>query len=133
MIARHIQTALLNAAGEFPIVSVTGPRQSGKTTLVRSSFPDYSYVSLEDPDQRRYALGDPRGFLSHYRDRTIFDEVQRVPELFSYIQSARSAPHFIQPDLPDTSPSRRVYISGPSRPENANYVSKKHDNLRSPG
>ncbi len=71
----------------FPIVTLTGPRQSGKSTLLKSILPDYHYVSMEDPDNRLIANEDPRGFLKTYPDKTIIDEVQRVPELFSYLQT----------------------------------------------
>ncbi len=70
----------------FPIVSVTGPRQSGKTTLVKNTFQELPYVSLENPDDRQFAQSDPRGFLNNYPEGAIFDEVQRVPDLFSYLQ-----------------------------------------------
>ncbi len=73
-------------ARRFPVVVVTGPRQSGKTTLCRAAFPDLAYVSLELPDVRRRALDDPRGFLREYGRGAIFDEVQRAPELLSYLQ-----------------------------------------------
>lgn len=78
---------LRRAAREYPVVTLTGPRQSGKTTLVRSSFPDHEYISLEDPDQRGFALEDPRGFLAQFSNPAILDEVQRAPDLFSYIQT----------------------------------------------
>ena len=79
--------ALKLAAGRMPVVTLTGPRQSGKTTLVRAVFPDHGYVSLEDPDERARATVDPRGFLSALAKRpVILDEVQRVPALPSYIQ-----------------------------------------------
>lgn len=71
---------------KFPVVSVTGPRQSGKTTLLRELFPDYRYVSLENPDLQDFALEDPRRFLDTYDQQVIFDEVQRVPHLFNYLQ-----------------------------------------------
>jgi len=86
MIQRTITKKLLQLAGLFPVVSVTGPRQSGKTTLVRSTFPDYKYVTLEDPDTRMIALNDPRKFLQSHKKGIIIDEAQRAPELFSYIQ-----------------------------------------------
>ena len=73
-------------AETFPVVAITGPRQSGKTTLAQTTFPKKQYVSLEDPDVRQAALSDPRGFLSALSDGAIIDEVQRVPELFSYLQ-----------------------------------------------
>ncbi len=87
MIERIMQKQLIELAGKYPVLSVIGPRQSGKTTLVRAAFPEKSYVSLEDPDIREYALNDPRGFLSGYRDGAILDEIQRAPHLFSYIQT----------------------------------------------
>ena len=86
MIARTLAKKLKLATMLFPVVTVTGPRQSGKTTLVKSVFPEYTYVSLELPDQREFALEDPRGFLAQFHAPVIFDEVQRAPELFSYIQ-----------------------------------------------
>lgn len=69
---------------KYPIVTLTGPRQSGKSTLLKTSFPDYKYVSLEDPDMRLFATDDPKGFLATYPDKTIIDEVQHVPSLFSH-------------------------------------------------
>ena len=86
MIARHLASKLSAAARQYPVVTVTGPRQSGKTTLVRSVFPKAPYVSLEAPDQRAFAAEDPRGFLGQFAGRVILDEIQRVPELFSYVQ-----------------------------------------------
>ena len=86
MIKRTLAAALRKAARQFPIVTVTGPRQSGKTTLVREVFKHYQYASLEIPDQRHFALEDPRGFLNQFDGPVILDEVQRAPDLFSYIQ-----------------------------------------------
>jgi len=86
MIKRILATKLKALATQFPVVTVTGPRQSGKTTLVRAVFKDYDYLSLELPDQRNFALEDPRGFLGQFDGPVILDEVQRTPELFSYIQ-----------------------------------------------
>ncbi len=71
---------------QFPVVALTGIRQSGKTTLVRHLLPDWDYVTLEDLDQRRFAQEDPRGFLAEHPGRTIIDEFQRVPALTSYLQ-----------------------------------------------
>ena len=71
---------------QFPVVTLTGPRQSGKTTLVQTVFPAYEYVSLESPEQRNFALVDPVGFLKQFNGPVILDEVQRAPDLFSYIQ-----------------------------------------------
>lgn len=87
MIKRDLEEKLLNLSGKFPVITLTGPRQSGKSTLLKMCFPDYEYISLEDPDIRLFAQNDPRGFLATYPDKTILDEVQRVPELFSYIQT----------------------------------------------
>lgn len=87
MIERILKSKLIEMANKYPIVTLTGPRQSGKSTLLRNSFQDYEYVSLEDPDMRLFATDDPRGFLSTYPDKTIIDEVQRVPSLFSYVQT----------------------------------------------
>jgi len=86
MIKRTLATKLSEAAKQFPVVTVTGPRQSGKTTLVRAVFKNHDYISLELPDQRQFALEDPRGFLSQFEGPVILDEVQRAPDLFSYIQ-----------------------------------------------
>ncbi len=86
MIQRRVQPVLHALATDFPVVTVTGPRQSGKTTLCRMAFPDKRYVSLEDPDERRFAREDPRGFLNDLRDGAVLDEIQRVPELVSYLQ-----------------------------------------------
>lgn len=87
MIKRALQSSLMKIARSYPVVTLTGPRQSGKTTLVRAAFSGHDYASLEDPDIRSFALEDPRGFLSQYRDPVILDEVQRAPDLFSYIQT----------------------------------------------
>jgi hypothetical protein len=87
MIDRDIAPFLRDIAARYPVVTLTGPRQSGKTTLARAIFPHLPYVSLEDPDVRRYAMEDPRGFLGGYGSGAIFDEIQRAPELPSYLQS----------------------------------------------
>jgi uncharacterized protein len=87
MISREIENSVQKSAKQFPLVGLIGPRQSGKTTLAKKLFPDYKYISLEDLDSRTFATEDPRGFLSSYPNNAILDEVQRVPELFSYLQS----------------------------------------------
>jgi len=73
-------------ARRHPVLAVTGPPQSGKTTFCRAEFPDHPYVTLEAPDERRFALEDPRGFLARFPDGAVLDEVQRAPELLSYLQ-----------------------------------------------
>jgi len=87
MIPRALQTRLRKAARGYPVVTLTGPRQSGKTTLVRATFPRHEYVSLENPDEQAFARGDPRGFLARFSGGVVLDEAQRVPDLFSYIQT----------------------------------------------
>lgn len=87
MIERALKKKILELAEKYPVVTLTGPRQSGKSTLLRHAFPDYAYVSLEDLDMREFATTDPRGFLSTYDRRVIIDEAQRVPSLFSYLQT----------------------------------------------
>jgi len=86
MISRIAATALTSLARQFKSVAVVGPRQSGKTTLVRYLFADKPYVSLENPDSRRFAVEDPRGFLAQFPTGAVLDEIQRAPELFSYLQ-----------------------------------------------
>ena len=88
MIQREIQQQLLKLAAMYPVVTITGPRQSGKTTLAKMTFPQYRYVSLENFDIRQMAEADPRGFLKSYAPPVIFDEIQRVPKLLSFIQTA---------------------------------------------
>jgi len=87
MIRREIESLLKEMMSIFPVVTITGPRQSGKTTLVRYLYPERDYVSLEELDKRYYAQSDPRGFLSNYPDGVIIDEIQKVADLLSYIQT----------------------------------------------
>ena len=87
MIKRAISDIILDVATRFPVVTLTGPRQSGKSTLLKSCFADYKYISLEDPDVRQLAENDPRGFLRECGTKCIIDEAQRVPDLFSYLQT----------------------------------------------
>lgn len=87
MISRKLEPHLRELAGYYPVIAVIGPRQSGKTTLCRMVFPDRPYVSFETLDTRAFATEDPRGFLSNYSNGAVFDEVQRVPDLLSYLQS----------------------------------------------
>ena len=86
LVKREISTTLTEMAKQYPVITITGPRQSGKTTLVQNVFPNYQYITLEDPDIREIAISDPREFLKRAGKRTILDEIQRVPELMSYIQ-----------------------------------------------
>ncbi|MFM7783128.1 MAG: ATP-binding protein [Gammaproteobacteria bacterium] len=86
MIPRHAADTLRRLARGFPVVAITGPRQSGKTTLARAVFAEKAYATLESPDTRAFAQSDPRGFLSNFPEGAILDEIQRCPELFSYLQ-----------------------------------------------
>ena len=86
MIPRTLEAALRDRAAQYPVVTLTGPRQGGKTTLCRAAFPQKPYINLESPDIREFARNDPRGFLASYPDGAILDEIQRTPELPSYLQ-----------------------------------------------
>jgi hypothetical protein len=86
VIERLLQPRLLELAGRYPVLTLTGPRQSGKTTLSRMAFRDLPYVSLENPVQRELAQEDPVAFFARYGDGAVIDEVQRVPQVFSYLQ-----------------------------------------------
>ncbi len=101
MIARLLASKALQLHQQFPALMITGPRQSGKTTLIKSLFPNLPYVTLEDPDTRTRAIEDPRGFLQQYPYGVALDEVQRTPELFSYLQN-----------LMDSDPQKRYVLSG---------------------
>jgi predicted AAA+ superfamily ATPase len=87
LIKRQLITHVRNAATYYPIVSVAGPRQAGKSTMLKQAFPDYQYVSMEDPDIYALATTDARGFFDRYSEGAIIDEAQKVPNLFSYMQS----------------------------------------------
>ena len=86
MIPRDIEPLVRRRFAELPVLTMTGPRQSGKTTLARGLFPDLPYVSLENPAAREAATHDGRSFLAPYTDGAVFDEVQRVPDLTSWLQ-----------------------------------------------
>lgn len=88
MIKRLIGEKIKQAAQKMPIIAVTGPRQSGKSTLVQEVFSDYTYTNLEDIENRKFAIQDPKGFLQNIGNQAIIDEVQYAPELLSYIQLA---------------------------------------------
>jgi predicted AAA+ superfamily ATPase len=86
MIVRTLTAKIISLVQSFRVITLTGPRQSGKTTLVRAAFPNLPYVSLEEPDIRQIALTDPRGFLANYPTGAILDEIQNTPDLFFYLQ-----------------------------------------------
>ncbi len=86
MISRTLRDHLLQLFASYPVVTITGPRQAGKTTLCREALPNLEYVNLERPDLREMATEDPRGFLRRYSEGVIFDEIQRAPDLVSYLQ-----------------------------------------------
>lgn len=86
MIQRQLYTKASQLLEKFPIIAITGPRQSGKTTFSKQLRPEYSYVNLEDITNREFAKNDPKGFLNTYKNGAIIDEIQYVPELFSYLQ-----------------------------------------------
>ena len=85
-VPRALQARVAQLARGFPVVAITGPRQSGKSTLCRIVFPDRPYVNLESPDLRQEAIEDPRGFLARFPNGAVLDEIQRAPELTSYLQ-----------------------------------------------
>jgi predicted AAA+ superfamily ATPase len=87
MLTRNIIKSINELKKQFPIVAITGPRQSGKTTLLKEAFPGYEYISLENPDILEYANRDTKGFLEVFNNHVIFDEAQRCPKLFSYLQT----------------------------------------------
>jgi uncharacterized protein len=87
MIPRHARFALTEIARSYPVAAITGPRQSGKTTLAREVFRQHPYVSLEDLDERAYATADPRGFLARFPNGAVIGEAQQCPALFSYLQT----------------------------------------------
>lgn len=99
MIPREAESTLHSLSQGYPVVALTGPRQSGKTTLARAAFADLPYVSLENPAQREFAESDPQGFFGKYADGAVIDEAQRCPELFQWLQGivdeARRPGHFI--------------------------------------
>ncbi|HOT29674.1 MAG TPA: ATP-binding protein [Candidatus Ozemobacteraceae bacterium] len=114
MIPRTIENLLKKLARQYPVITVTGPRQSGKTTLCRAAFPKMPYVSLEAHDIRSFAMDDPRGFLAQYSGGAILDEIQRAPELPSYIQT-----------LVDEDPAPgRFILTGSQQLEMTNVVSQ---------
>ena len=111
MIPRTATASLLRLAKGFPIVALTGPRQSGKTTLAKAVFPEKPYVSLENPDEREFAERDPKGFLARFEHGAILDEVQRCPSLFSWLQGVVDA-RAIMGDFVLTGSAQFELISG---------------------
>lgn len=103
-IPRIMADAIVEASEYFPVVTLTGPRQSGKSTLFRHLYGDLPYYSMEDPDVREFVKLDPKGFLSQFDKGVIIDEVQRMPELLSYIQRIVDADH-----------QRKFYLTGSSQ------------------
>lgn len=114
MLARDARTTLERLSRGFPIIWITGPRQSGKTTLARATQPDRPYVNLERPDDRTFALEDPRGFLAAYPDGAVIDEVQNVPSLLSWLQA----------DVDDRRQMGRWLLTGSQQPAIAQGVSQ---------
>lgn len=88
MVPRIAESTLHRLSEGFPVICITGPRQSGKTTIAKKAFPDKPYISLEDPDIALLAREDPRGLLDSYKDGLILDEAQAVPEIFQYLKTA---------------------------------------------
>ncbi|MBF0494312.1 MAG: ATP-binding protein [Candidatus Omnitrophica bacterium] len=86
MIKRSIEETVMKLPGDFPVIAITGPSQSGKTTLAKKVFPNKPYALLDDPETSRFATSDPMGFLSQFPEGAIIDEIQKAPQLFSYLQ-----------------------------------------------
>lgn len=103
-ISRAITDAIIEAARYFSVITLTGPRQSGKSTLLRHIFNNIPYFSMEDPDVRLFAKTDTKGFLHQFKNGVIIDEVQNVPEILSYIQG-----------IVDIYPERKFYLTGSSQ------------------
>lgn len=114
MIPRTLAPVLRKLAGQYPALTITGPRQSGKTTLCRSVFPEKPYVNLESPDIRDHARRDPRGLLAAYPEGAIFDEIQRVPDLLSYLQ----------PLIDETNQPGRYVLTGSQQFEVMNRIAQ---------
>ena len=87
MIKRHIESEFHKQLDEYPVVTLLGPRQAGKTTLAKMALPSYQYSNLENPETRQFATDDPKAFLAQFKSNVILDEIQRVPDLISYIQT----------------------------------------------
>lgn len=114
MVRRLLEPLALDLTRKYPVLTITGPRQSGKTTFAKTCFPDMPYVSFETPDTKAFFLEDPRGFLAKYREGAVFDEAQRVPDLGSWLQ-----------ELVDENPSPgRFILTGSAQFELLSQVSQ---------
>ena len=114
LIDRTIEEYVQVLAGKYPVITITGPRQSGKTTLCRKAFDHKPYANLESPDVRQFAIDDPRGFLAQYPDGAIFDEIQRAPDLVSYLQ----------PDVDEDPREGRFILTGSQQFEVTNTITQ---------
>ena len=106
MILRKSKDALLRVASQFPVVGITGPRQSGKTTLVQSVFPDKRYITFDDDNMRELAKSNPNDFVDAFPDGLIIDEAQKVPEIFNALK--------IQVDSKNSEPGKYI-LTGSSQ------------------
>lgn len=114
LVDRTIEDVLRKYASQYPVITITGPRQSGKTTLCKKVFTNKSYVNLEAPDTRQFAVEDPRGFLAQYADGAILDEIQRAPNLVSYLQEI----------VDDTPRDGRYILTGSQQFEVSNTINQ---------
>ena len=115
MINRLIESKLKELITKFPIVTLTGPRQSGKTTICKETFKNYEYLTLESLDHRQEAIEDPRGFLNKFKEGVILDEIQRTPDLTSYIQEYVDS---------DTNKKRKYILTGSQQFEVTNSINQ---------
>jgi len=109
-----LQETLKRRSGQYPVVTLVGPRQAGKTTLVKAAFPEFGYANLENPELRNFARSDPKGFLATYPRPLVIDEIQRVPELLSWIQV----------DVDANGGNGRFVLTGSNQPELGAAVSQ---------
>ncbi|MDF1826751.1 MAG: ATP-binding protein [Legionellaceae bacterium] len=114
MYKRELQSEVVRLATQYPVVTITGPRQSGKTTLCQTAFPDYVYVNLEELSTREFANQDPKGFLAQYGSKVILDEIQRAPNL----------PSYIQPMVDQTDESGQFILTGSHQFELSNTINQ---------
>lgn len=114
MYTRDLAAKVVRLASQYPVVTITGPRQSGKTTLCQQAFPNYTYVNLEDLSIREFATQDPKGFLAQFHDKVILDEIQRAPDL----------PSFIQPLVDKSDESGQFILTGSQQFELTNSINQ---------